>query len=180
MAGKRALGWELGKQNGCHGQSSVCMAGFLGIGFASFCFALQQSFACYPFITIPETPSYTRNHHLSLVTLNPSERSLSALWTPPMGWVNTAEDTEMHETWSHPSGTSIFTRQTSQSGCEHKFHGLLVLKMLKEWGSCTWGGVMRVELTLVENLQLSTYLIVRPVLRELHFQLRKRSLRGIK
>ena len=39
---------------------------------------------------------------------------------------------------------------------------------------------MRVELTLVENLQLSTYLIVRPVLRELHFQLRKRSLRGIK
>ena len=55
MAGKRALGWELGKQSGCHRQSSVCMAGFLGIGFASFCFALQQSFACYPFITIPET-----------------------------------------------------------------------------------------------------------------------------
>lgn len=70
--------------------------------------------------------------------------------------MDTAEDTEMHETGSHPARTSILTRQMSQSWCEHKFHGVMISKTVKGWGEAAQGGgVVRVELTLIDNLQLS-------------------------
>lgn len=61
----------------------------------------------------------------------------------------------MHETWSHPARTSILTRQMSQSGCEHKFHGVMISDSEGMGEAAQGGGVVRVELTLIDNLQLS-------------------------
>lgn len=72
------------------------MASSLEIGFASFCFAWWQIFACYPLLLSYRILLRVPICHLPLITLSLSEPVLSPTWAP-------AEDTKMHETLSHPA-----------------------------------------------------------------------------